>query len=115
MLDENWTEDFERRKVKEAEVEKRTLAFQESFENGDITEEEYQANLNMEYDHAEPIPEWVPIEDPLDPNRDVAQEAGSELSQEYQEVIDTEVQESSDLEVYEELVDMHEQTQIIEE
>ncbi|MGM0215545.1 hypothetical protein [Enterococcus sp. AZ109] len=115
MVNENWTEDFERRKAKEAEVEKRTLAFQESYENGDITEEEYQANVKMEYDHSEPSTEWVPIEDPLDPNRGAPQEIDTELSQEYQEVIESEVESATDLEVYEELVDMYDQNQIIEE
>ncbi|MGG5316838.1 hypothetical protein [Enterococcus sp. AZ072] len=98
MIDENWSEDFEQRKKKEAEVEKRTLAFSDSYESGNITEEEYQANLHAEYDHAEPNADWVPIEDPLDPNHEVAQEIDPELSQEFQEVLEVELNNQSDLE-----------------
>ncbi|GCF93991.1 hypothetical protein NRIC_18820 [Enterococcus florum] len=63
MFTEQWEEDLERRKAKEAELEKRTLAFRESYENGDMTEEEYQQTINQAFDFAEPQDTWVPIEE----------------------------------------------------
>lgn len=91
MMEENWSEDFEKRREKEAEIEKRTLAFTESYENGDITEEEYRENLHTEYDHSEPAENWVPIEDSLNPNYEIEQEIDQKLSQEYQEVIEIDI------------------------
>lgn len=105
MIEENWSEDFEQRKEKEAEIEKRTLAFSESYENGNITEEEYQESLHDEYDYSEPEDGWVPIEDPLDPNYEIEQEVDRELSQEYQEAIETEINSPSNLESFKELKD----------
>lgn len=64
MMEETWEQERQQRKEKAAEVEKRTLAFEEHFEAGNLTEEEYQHNIKQELDYAEPMETWVPIEDP---------------------------------------------------
>lgn len=63
-MEEKWEQERQQRKDKAAEVEKRTLAFEEHFEAGNLTEEEYQQNIKQELDYAEPLDDWVPIEDP---------------------------------------------------
>ncbi|EOH87849.1 hypothetical protein [Enterococcus pallens] len=115
MIEENWSEDFEQRQEKEAELEKRTLAFTESYESGNITEEEYQASLHTEYDHAEPDVDWVPIEDPLDPNHKVVQEIDQELSQEFQEELESEVNNPGNVEAIGDTLDVSDSNQSIEE
>lgn len=59
---EQWEEESEKRTQKSIELEKRLLAFQEQYEGGNLTEEEYQLRVNQEKDFMEPQENWQPIE-----------------------------------------------------
>ncbi|WP_302372579.1 hypothetical protein [Enterococcus asini] len=78
---EQWEEDAKKRTQKFIELEKRLLAFQEQYEGGNLTEEEYQKRVNQEKDFMEPQENWEPIE-PIEPVPDQVTEAAVEALEE---------------------------------
>lgn len=74
---EQWEEEADKRTQKSIELEKRLLAFQEQYEGGNLTDEEYQLRVNQEKDFMEPQENWEPIE-PIGPVPDQVTEAAIE-------------------------------------
>lgn len=61
---EEWEVEAQQRAEKDEELEKRLLGFQDQYENGDLTEEEYRTIVDQEKNFMEPTATWEPI-DPI--------------------------------------------------